>query len=130
MNLTRIAGALLAVALPFAVTGVASASTGTSLTLTVSAPDESAQVVEVVELECDPAGGSHPNAKSACVDLHMSHGDFDELAEHQEPASCTMEYRPVVAEATGTWHGEPVTWKQEFSNDCTLRTATGSVFLF
>ena len=127
MNLTRIGGALLAVALPFAVTGVASASTCTSLTLTVSSPDG---VAEVVELECDPPGGSHPNAKSACAELHRAQGDFDELADHQPPASCTMEYRPVTAEAHGTWHGQPADWTREFGNGCTLRTATGSVFRF
>lgn len=127
MKLTRIGGALLAVALPFAVTGIAGASSQTSFTLTVSSPDGWS---EIVELECDPPGGSHPNAKSACVELHMSHGDFDELADHQPPMSCTMEYRPVIAEAHGTWHGDAVDWVQEFPNDCTLRTATGSVFRF
>lgn len=127
MNLTRIGGVLLAVALPFAVTGVAGASTHTSLTLTISAPDGAA---EMVELQCDPPGGTHPNAKSACVELHMSQGDFDELADHQEPASCTMEYRPVTAQAHGTWHGDPVHWTHDFGNACTLRTATGSVFQF
>jgi hypothetical protein len=127
MNLTRIGGALLAVALPFAVTGVASASPHTSFTLTVSSPDGD---LEVVELQCDPPGGSHPNAKSACMELHRAHGDFDALADHQEPASCTMEYRPVTAEAHGTWHGQPADWTHDFGNDCTLRTATGSVFHF
>jgi hypothetical protein len=127
MNRTRIGGALLAVALPFVFTGVAGASTHTSITLTVASPEGDS---ETVELECDPPGGTHPNAKSACVELHRAHGDFDALADQQEPASCTMEYRPVLAEAYGTWHGEPVEWAHEFGNDCTLRTATGSVFLF
>lgn len=127
MNLTRIGGALLAVALPFAITGVASASSHTSFTLTVAVPEGDTQMVV---LECDPPGGTHPNAKSACVELHRAHGDFDALAEFQEPASCTMEYRPVTAQAHGTWHGEPVHWTHEFGNDCALRTATGAVFRF
>lgn len=127
MKLTRIGGALLAVALPFAVTGVASASTHTSFTLTVSSPDGD---VEVVELECDPPGGTHPNAKSACVELHRARGDFDKLADHQVPMSCTLEYRPVTAEAYGTWHGQPADWTREFGNGCALRAATGSVFRF
>jgi hypothetical protein len=127
MNLTRIGGALLAVALPFVVTGVAGASPHTSLTLTISSPDG---VEKVVELECDPAGGSHPNAKSACRELHRAQGDFEELADHQPAESCTMEYRPVTAEAHGTWLGNPADWTHDFGNDCTLRTATGSVFHF
>lgn len=127
MNLTRIGGVLLAVVLPFAGAGVASAGPGTSLTLTVSVPDGSG---EVVELECDPPGGSHPNATSACAELHRAQGELDALAAQQEATSCTMEYRPVVAQAHGTWHGDPVHWTHEYGNDCTLRTATGSVFQF
>jgi hypothetical protein len=127
MMFTRLSGALLAVALPFAVTGVASASPDTSLTLTVAVPDGSA---ESVELACDPPGGTHPNAKRACAELHAAQGDFDALPDNQEQAFCTMEYQPVTAVAEGTWHGEPVRWAREFGNKCSLRTATGTVFLF
>ena len=48
----------------------------------------------------------------------------------QSPTSCTLEYRPVVARAHGSWHGKPVHWTQEFGNDCALRSATGAVFRF
>jgi hypothetical protein len=130
MNLTRVGGVLLAVALPFAVTGVAHASPHTSLTLTLSVPEHADVSDVVVELKCDPAGGSHPNARAACEELHRSAGDFDALAGHQEPMNCTMEYRPVIATAEGRWHGAPVSWSREFSNNCTLHTATGMVFLF
>ncbi|MFC4854364.1 SSI family serine proteinase inhibitor [Actinophytocola glycyrrhizae] len=127
MNLTRIGGALLAIALPFMVTGVAHASDDTSLTLSVSVPEGETQ--EVV-LECDPPGGTHPKAMFACVELLRSDGDFDALADHQFPMSCTLEYRPVVAAATGTWHGEPVEWTREYSNPCMLSSETGAVFRF
>jgi hypothetical protein len=127
MNRTRIGGALLAVALPFAFTGTAGATTHTAITLTVTTPDGFG---EVVELECDPPGGTHPNARSACVALHRAHGDFDALADMQEPVACTMEYRPVTAEAHGTWHDEPVDWTREYGNDCALRAETGAVFRF
>jgi hypothetical protein len=127
MNLTRIGGVLLALALPFAVTGVASASPHTSLTLTISSPEG---VEKVVELECDPAGGTHPNAKAACVALHRAHGDFGALPDQQPVTSCTLEYRPVTATAQGTWHGHAADWTQEFGNDCALSAATGSVFRF
>lgn len=124
---TRLSGALLAVALPFAVTGVASASPDTSLTLTVAVPDGSA---ESVRLTCQPPGGTHPNATRACAELLAAQGDFNDLPGNQEPGFCTMEYRPVIAVAEGTWRGKPVSWEAEFGNDCTLHTVTGTVFLF
>jgi hypothetical protein len=128
MNLTRLSGALLAVALPFAVTGVASASTDTSsLSLTISTPAGDAKTVE---LECAPAGGGHPHARAACAALFRANGDFEALAAQQELTNCTMEYMPVLAVADGTWWGAPVAWESEFSNRCTLRSATGAVFEF
>lgn len=125
MNITRLSGALLAVALPFAVTGVASAST--SLSLTVAMPEGPA---ETVELQCDPVGGTHPYPKEACAELFAVQGDFAQLPAHQELTNCTMEYRPVIAVADGTWNGEPVAWEHEFSNHCTMGSATGTVFRF
>jgi hypothetical protein len=127
MNLTRLSGALLAVALPFAVTGVAGASTDTELSLTIATPEGPATTVE---LECDPAGGTHPNAKDACEELLAVEGDFTELQAQQAPAACTMEYRPMIAVAEGRWKGKRVEWEQQFSNGCTLRTSTGTVFAF
>jgi hypothetical protein len=127
MNRTRIAGALLAVALPFAFTGVAGASADTSITLVVAGTDGPAKTVV---LECDPPRGAHPHARSACRALHRAEGDFDALAALQAPQSCTLEYQPVLAQAHGTWHGEPVDWTHEFGNGCALRAATGNVFRF
>lgn len=127
MNLTRVGSTLLAIALPFVLTGVATANPHTSLTLTLAAPERGDVVVE---LECFPSGGSHPNADTACAELLRSSGDFDALADNQEPMSCTMEYRPVVAMAEGTWLGMPVSWTREFGNGCALHTATGMVFVF
>ena len=131
MKLTRLSGALLAVALPLAltglVTGTAGASPGTALVLTVAVPDGPA---DTVVLECEPTGGSHPHARRACAELFAAKGKFEDLPGEQEHTSCTMEYRPVVAVAEGTWRGEHVEWEHEFGNGCTLRTATGSVFRF
>jgi len=124
---TRLSGALLAVTLPFAVSGVASACPVTSLTLTVSVPEGDA---ESVRLTCEPPGGSHPNATPACEEILAAQGDFAELPGSPEAGACTMEYRPVVALAEGTWRGTPVSWEHEFGNGCTLYSATGTVFLF
>lgn len=127
MNLTRLSGVLLAVTLLFAVTGVASASPEHTLTLTVATPEGPAGTVELV---CDPAGGTHPTPDSACEEILAAEGDFDALPGKQEHMNCTMEYRPVIAVADGTWNGEEVNWRHEYGNDCTLRTATGTVFQF
>lgn len=126
MTFTRLSGALLAVVLPFAMSGVADACPGTSLTLTVAALEGD---TEAVQLACEPAGGSHPNASQACTDIVAAQGDFDSLTA-DESTACTMEYRPVVATAEGTWRGEPISWQREFGNGCALRSATGAVFLF
>jgi hypothetical protein len=127
MTLTRLSGALLAVALPFAMSGVAGACPGTTLTLAVSTPEGD---TESVELTCEPPGGSHPNATVACDELLAAEGDFTNLAGSQETTACTLEYRPMTAVAEGTWRGEAVSWQREFSNTCVLHTATGTVFLF
>jgi Subtilisin inhibitor-like len=127
MKFTRLAGALVAVALPFAVSGVAGAAKATSLTLTIATPEGDPKSVR---LTCGPPDGSHPAAARACAELQAAQGDFDELRGAADATPCTMEYLPVTASAEGTWRGEAVTWKKEFGNACSLRTATGTVFLF
>lgn len=127
MRLSGIGGVLVAVALPFVGPGVAGACPDTSLTLTVTTAGGDA---ESVRLTCEPAGGSHPNAESACAEIHAAHGDFDGLPGDSEQTACTMIYQPVTAVAEGTWQDESVSWEHEFGNACTLRTATGTVFLF
>ena len=84
----------------------------------------------MVSLECDPTGGSHPNAKAACQDLLAADGELDQIGGDDQLTACTMEYRPVTASANGQWNGKPVTWNEEFPNNCTLTTATGTVFDF
>jgi hypothetical protein len=127
MKLSGISGALLAIVLPFAMSGVASACPDTTMTLTLAGPEGDPKSVQ---LTCEPTGGSHPNADSACAEILAAHGDFDGLPGEFEQTACTMEYRPVTAVVDGTWRGEPVSWQSEYGNSCTLRNATGTVFLF
>lgn len=96
-----------------------------TLRLTVEKPDGA---YSTVRLHCDPAGGSHPDPMSACAEIAASNGDLGQL--QQEPTACTMEFRPVVASARGSWAGQPVWFTREFSNPCTMAAATGSVFAF
>jgi len=131
MTFSRLSGALLAVVLSvvatgLAVTGTASAHQTSYLSLAIVSPEGP---VKVVTLECDPAGGTHPNSKAACADLATADGDLDQVVDDQLVA-CTLEYRPVTASAHGHWEGRPVTWNQEYPNDCTLTTDTGTVFRF
>jgi hypothetical protein len=130
MTSFRLAGAVLAAAalLSTVLAGSAAADhPSTNLTLTVKAP---LGVGTTVHLRCQPAGGSHPRPEFACEAVKQAHGDFDKLPGAQQFVACTMEYRPVVASARGTWRGDPVRWRHKFANPCTLRTATGVVFDF
>jgi len=131
MTFSRLSGALLAVVLSvvatgLAVTGTASANQTSYLSLAIASPEGP---VKVVNLECAPAGGNHPNPKAACAELMAAQGDLNQVGGDQT-AACTMEYRPVTASAYGHWEGQPVAWDQEFPNNCTLATNTGTVFVF
>jgi hypothetical protein len=127
MMLTRLSGSLAAVALLFAAPGVAGAYPDTALTLTFASSEGYAAAVQLV---CDPPGGTHPNARRACAEIHLAEGDFDALPGSPRPMICTMQYAPVVATAEGTWRGVPIDWQHEFGNACTMRNETGRVFAF
>ncbi|MFF0728935.1 SSI family serine proteinase inhibitor [Streptomyces sp. NPDC004134] len=81
-------------------------------------------------LNCDPVGGTHPAAESACTDLTQVDGRFEDLSDKQ--GACTMQYEPVELHATGTWRGKPVDYVSEvFPNPCMADLATGgNVFNF
>ncbi|MFC5908827.1 SSI family serine proteinase inhibitor [Streptacidiphilus monticola] len=98
------------------------------LTLEHPSPDEGlpARPSRSVTLTCDPVGGTHPDPARACADLEASKGTL-ELPSDQ---ACILLYSPVVATATGTWHGRAVNWKRRFGNDCELRVRTRSLFRF
>lgn len=128
MNSTRLCGVLLAVValFPVALTSAASAEVRPStLTLTIAGQEGT---LRMALLRCDPPGGSHPQPWWACAELTDAGGDFTQLEE--QLIMCTMEFRPVTAGARGLWDGELVVWKREFSNPCTMRAATGTVFAF
>ncbi|HEX2130748.1 MAG TPA: SSI family serine proteinase inhibitor [Actinophytocola sp.] len=128
MTSLRLGGVLLAAAalLSVAFTSTAAADIPqSSVTLTVHSDQGQ---VDTVRLHCAPDGGSHPAAGVACAELKAAGGDFAELGE--QGVACTMELRPVTARASGVWDGEPLRWRQEFSNPCMLGAATGTVFDF
>lgn len=131
MTSYRLGGVLLAAATLLATVLAGSASADrpwSTLTLTVATAPQGAG--STVRLFCHPAGGSHPDAKSACRAIKTANGDFDNLPGAQTFVACTMEYRPVIASARGSWHGHRVHWKHKYANPCTLHTDTGVVFDF
>lgn len=76
-------------------------------------------------LTCPPDGGSHPNPAVACEQLGQADGRVEAIPD--DPGPCTLEFNPVVVAASGTWNGEPRSFKQEFSNRCVAGRATGGV---
>ncbi|EPH41646.1 SSI family serine proteinase inhibitor [Streptomyces aurantiacus] len=97
------------------------------LTLTLTRPQGDAAGSRTATLKCGPTGGTHPAARSACAELGARNGTIE-----QKPADgvCTMIYSPVVAEATGTYNGRPVSFKKKYGNDCEMHQHTGAVFEF
>ncbi|MDA3626512.1 SSI family serine proteinase inhibitor [Saccharopolyspora sp. WRP15-2] len=100
---------------------------GSTLHLTVSGQNRD-ELPRNVVLSCHPAGGTHPNAGSACQTLEAVNGDLNQLTAGQ--AICNLNYQPVTYSARGTWQGRPVTFEKTYSNQCVADASTGKVFAF
>ncbi|MEU1123312.1 SSI family serine proteinase inhibitor [Streptomyces sp. NPDC005899] len=95
--------------------------TRTRLTVTVS---ESGNPVAdgVFELECGPAGGSHPAAQRACdlLDEAAASGK-NPFVPTDRNAMCTLQAGgPAAARVQGTWQGEDVDARFSRSNGCEI----------
>jgi hypothetical protein len=105
-------------------TGPAMASArDTRLTVTVRPAEGPARSAW---LTCDPAGGTHPAARTSCTTLRAARGN--PAAIPVGDGFCTMEYAPVTASVSGTWHRHPVRYRKTFGNTCVLRQATADLF--
>ncbi|MGF1430350.1 SSI family serine proteinase inhibitor [Kitasatospora sp. LaBMicrA B282] len=125
-------GALPAVAdtPPTATSGTTATAGDDLLLLTVAgvAPN-TATAPRAATLDCGAqATGDHPAAAAACADLVGVQGDFAALAPSH--SYCPALYLPVTATAAGLWDGQPVSYQQTFTNQCSLERATGEVFAF
>ncbi|CAL9416404.1 subtilase-type protease inhibitor [Streptomyces sp. enrichment culture] len=80
-------------------------------------------------LECQPPGGTHPDAVGACAKLSAAAGDFDKLVP-TGAMGCQGLHDPVTVSARGTWLGGEVAWSKTFGNSCEAITATNFVFRF
>ncbi|MCU7730113.1 subtilase-type protease inhibitor [Actinoplanes sp. KI2] len=119
--------ALIAPGTPAAAAPTAPAPDST-LVLAVLPADPGGVPPRLATLECDPDGGSYAAAGSACDDLRLVDGDIAALTD--DGGICTRVYQPVTAIAVGTWEGNPVAYRETFSNRCVLLHATGDVFDF
>src|SRR4051794_22744234 len=77
-------------------------------------------------LTCDPVGGTHRAAATTCTTLRAAHGN--PAAIPAGDGFCTMEYAPVTASVSGTWHRHPVRYRKTFSNACAMHQATADLF--
>ncbi|MGW3819670.1 SSI family serine proteinase inhibitor [Streptomyces sp. NPDC005046] len=74
------------------------------------------------ELQCHPAGGSHPDAAEACdrLDRKATWGK-DPFTPVPPDTLCAMQYGgPATAHVTGTWAGRPVDARYDRSDGCEI----------
>ncbi|MFJ8964013.1 SSI family serine proteinase inhibitor [Lentzea sp. NPDC102401] len=131
MARTRLLFACLALAAPL-VPATAQAAPLTAPLLPASGLVLSVQpemgTLSTTQLNCEPAGGLHKNAETACEELLPVEGDFRRM--DAADALCTMELNPVKATLRGKWRTKRVDFQQVFSNPCVMRAYTGKVFDF
>lgn len=129
MALPRVlTGAVALCAAAICVTAVpAAAAMPSALTLTATT---SGQAPHVVELTCDPDGGSHPDAQTACMQLSQVDGDIAHLPPTQAHIFCPMIFQPITVTATGVWRGQPVRFQDRYTNSCERDNKTGLLFRF
>ncbi|MFJ1460221.1 SSI family serine proteinase inhibitor [Nocardia sp. N2S4-5] len=73
--------------------------------------EDSDQPTRTVTLTCDPVGGSHPAAATACGFL----APLGELTlPEEDPGVRCFRYHPVVYRAEGTLHGTPISVERTY----------------
>ena len=98
--------------------GGAPAEPGTSLHVSSWAAAREGEGVEW-DLECGPAGGSHPQAEEACALLEGL--EEDAFAPVPDDVACTQIYGgPEEASVQGEWRGEPVEAQFNRTNGCEI----------
>jgi hypothetical protein len=120
---------LAACALTLACLGTAQPASAAEVdtNLTLSIRDASNHATSVT-LECEPTGGTHPHAETACSTLLEANGDFARL-RHLE-SMCTYIYAPVEVRVRGHWRGRDLLFQRTFSNHCIANVDSGGVFGF
>ncbi|MEU3184843.1 SSI family serine proteinase inhibitor [Streptomyces sp. NPDC006923] len=78
---------------------------------TVTVADSGLKNVDgTYKLKCEPAGGTHPQARAACDRLAtLAREGRDPFAPVPKDTQCTLQYGgPATARVTGTWQGRSV----------------------
>lgn len=83
----------------------------------------------IVYLTCDPPGGSHPNAETACAEIEAANGLIENIPA-QPDATCSTEYEPSVINVIGIWQDHPVQFQEIATNAGCARISHGSLFDF
>ncbi|PZT75207.1 MULTISPECIES: SSI family serine proteinase inhibitor [unclassified Streptomyces] len=80
------------------------------------------------ELECGPAGGSHPAAAQACERLEQLRlQGRNPFAPVPRNAMCTQQYGgEATARVTGTWHGHRIDARFARTNGCEIARWNGA----
>jgi hypothetical protein len=75
-------------------------------------------------LTCDPVGGSHPQARTACGVL----GARGAAAFPASGRDCSQDYGgPQKARVTGTWRGRPIDSQFTLENGCEIGRWTAMI---
>lgn len=123
-----LAGAVAVCAAAVCVTAVpAAAATPSTLTLTAALDG---RAPHAVELTCDPIGGNHPDAQTACLQLTEVDGDIARMPGTQAHVFCPMIFQPITVSATGLWRGRTVLFQDRYTNSCERDNKTGLLFRF
>ncbi|MFJ4915904.1 SSI family serine proteinase inhibitor [Streptomyces sp. NPDC088726] len=74
------------------------------------------------ELECEPAGGSHPVAEQACERLAQLPGEStNPFSPVSRDAMCTQQFGgPATARITGSWRGRSIDAAFDRANGCEI----------
>jgi hypothetical protein len=84
---------------------------------------------EELTLQCDPAGGTHPDKDNVCAKLHEVDGNIDRLTPLPDTACLTI-YQPVTVKVGGNWGRCVVHFERTYSNSCVARVESGGLFTF
>lgn len=85
-------------------------------------------VLHEVTLTCAPPGGTHVSPAAACAALARVAGRFAAL--EPLPATCSLEFQPVLIQVSGHWRARPVSFEREYPNMCLAGVESAGVFRF
>lgn len=80
-----------------------------------------------VVLLCDPAGGTHPKATAACLDIAAVNGNFHQM-KPIKGRYCIQVWDPVEVSVTGYWKGKRVYYGSTESNASCAKFSHGRLF--